>query len=167
MRQDDSRTTALGLWRFAYDYLKAAQTLDDADPNPWVPSNVTHQCACQGIELAYKSYMLASGKNLDDLRAVGHSLMKCMDAAIRLGLTAPSADHHEALEMMDRYYRGHEFRYIVTGMKEYPALGRLLSAGAAVLYDAAPVVAEAMGTPGNVRRLRLELSAALGQTPSE
>jgi hypothetical protein len=69
--------------------------------------------------------------------------------------------------MMDRYYREHEFRYIVTGMKEYPVLGRLLSVGAAVLYDAAPVVAEAMGTPGNVRRMRLELSARLGQTPPE
>jgi hypothetical protein len=93
MRHDDLRTTALGLWRFAYDYLKAAQTLDDADPNPWVPSNVTHQCACQGIELAYKSYMRARGKTVKDLIDIGHSLMKCKDVAIGLGFPAPSADH--------------------------------------------------------------------------
>ena len=67
--------------------------------------------------------------------------------------------------MMDRYYREHEFRYIVTGMKEYPALGRLLSVGAAILYDAAPVVAEAMDAPGLVSRMRLDLSTGLGYPP--
>lgn len=167
MRPDDSRTTALGLWHSALRYLKAAQTLDDADPHPWASSNVTHQCVCQGIELAYKSYMRAKAKTLDDLMVVGHSLMKCKNEAIGLGLPTPSADHFEALEMMDRYYREHEFRYIVTGPKTYPALDRLISLGAAILYDAAPAVAQAMGTPESVRRMRVDLSAGLGRTASQ
>ena len=166
MRHDDSRTTALGLWGYAFGYLRAAHTLDDADSNPWVSSNVTHQCVCQGIELAYKSYIRARGKTVKDLIDIGHSLMKCKDVAMGLGLTAPSADHFDALKMMDRHYREHEFRYIVTGTKEYPMLGRLLSVGATVLYDAAPAISEATGdAPELLRRMWEELSARLGHPP--
>jgi hypothetical protein len=163
---DESRTTPLGVWRYALSYLRAAQTLDDADPNPWVPSNVTHQCVCQGIELAYKSYLLASGKTVDDLRAVGHSMIRCKNAAVELGFPAPTADHREALEMMDSYYREHEFRYIVTGTKHYPVLGRLLGVGRQILFDAAPAVAQTLGEPALVGRIRGDLSRYLGQTPS-
>jgi len=164
---DDDRTTAFGVWRFGRDYLKAAHTLDDADTNAWVASNVTHQCVCQGIELAFKSYVLAKGKTLNDLRSIGHSLVKCMNAAVDLGLPKPSAEYRAALDMIDRYYKDHEFRYIVTGMKEYPALGALLAVCAKTLYDAAPDVASAMGEPKMVGRMRLDLSADFGLTPSE
>ena len=161
----NQRTTPLGIWRYGYDYLRAAVTLDDADPNPWVASNVTHQCVCQGIELAFKSYLLARGGTLNDLKTVGHSLMRSMVAAEDLRLTPLSPEHRDAMEMMDRYYREHEFRHIVTGLKEYPNLSRLLSAGATILYNAAPDVESAMGSNDLVHRMRLDLSAVLGQTP--
>jgi len=88
-----------------------------------------------------------------------------MVAAEDLGLTPLSPEHRDAMEMMDRYYREHEFRYIVTGLKEYPNLSRLLSAGATILYNAAPDVESAMGSNDLVHRMRLDLSAVLGQTP--
>jgi hypothetical protein len=162
---DDRRTTPFGVWRNGYSYLKAAKTLDDADANPRFTSDVTHQCVCQGIELAFKSYMLAKGKTLHDLKAVGPSLMRCMDAAVELGLTAPSADHRQVLAVMDRYYSEHEFRYIVTGSSDYPALRCLLSVGTQVLRGAAPAVSEAVDAPDLLRGMRFGLSTDLGPTP--
>ena len=72
-----------------------------------------------------------------------------------------------ALKVIDQHYRQHEFRYIVTGMKEYPALGFLLAGCAQNLYDAAPDVAEATSEPKRVGRMRLDLSADFGLTPPE
>ena len=160
---DDRRTTPYGMWRYGNSYLFAAKTLDAANPNPRFTSDVTHQCVCQGIELAFKSYILANGKSLNDLKVIGHSLLKCMNVAVALGMSHRSADHLHAIEMMDHYYSEHEFRYIVTGSEEFPIVSRLFSVGAYVLYDAAPSVAEAMDAPDLLEGMRLGLSADFGE----
>lgn len=161
----DSRTTPLGVWRYGYDYLKAARRLDDADPNPWVSSNVTHQCVCQAVELAFKSFLLAHGKTLNDLRDIGHSMLRAMQEAEQLGLTPRPAGQRAAITQMDGYYRQHEFRYIVTGIKDYPPLDALLTACAWVLHEAAPDVAASMGNHDLVNRMRLDVSSTFGKTP--
>ncbi len=168
--QAAGETTALGLWRYAGTYLKAARTLDDADPNPWFASHVSYQCACQGIELAFKSYLRAKGFSLKKLRKVGHSLGSCMEAAKAQGMRPPSAQAAAAIAMIDRYYKEHQFRYIVTGMKQYPSLGDLLKAGAAILNVAASDVASAMNpddaglAKATTRRMKLDVSATFGAT---
>ncbi|HYK63392.1 MAG TPA: hypothetical protein VEY94_00475 [Patescibacteria group bacterium] len=154
----EERTTSFGLWRFARDYLEAARILANADRRGQFPSQVSYQCACQGLELAFKAYLRASGKTVDDLRALGHSLVKCMHAAMAAGLRSPSAEHVAAIQKIDNYYREHEFRYIVTGSKSYPNLVDLLAAGAGLLVDIASPVAEQFGHPEHVHRMKREAS---------
>ena len=88
---DESRTTALGVWRFALDYLRAAQILRGARERELDLAIVIFQCACQGLELAFKAYLRAAGFTLARLRGVGHSLVACMKAAGENGLPSLSA----------------------------------------------------------------------------
>src|SRR6266446_7364294 len=105
----DERTTALGLWRYSFDYLKAANIVDKHDPNPWVESQVTYQLVCQGLELALKAYLRATGQTVRDLIRTGHSLEKCLNSAERAGLTPLCQELRAALLMIDRYYKQNEF----------------------------------------------------------
>ena len=161
---EEERQTGVGLWRYAYEYLKAAKTVDDHDPNPWVASSVTYQCACQGIELAFKAYLRAKGYDLHSLRKMGHSLVKCMKTAAKCGLPARSAADGTVIRMVDRYYKTQEFRYIKTGIKEYPNISELLRAGAVLLDAIAADVAVATGNTGLANRMKLDTSATFGFT---
>ena len=77
--EEEERQSAFGVWRYGYEYVKASKTVDDHDSNPWVASSVTYQCACQGIELAFKAYLRAKGHDLYSLRKFGHSLHESGD----------------------------------------------------------------------------------------
>jgi hypothetical protein len=161
---EEERQSAFGVWRYGYEYVRASKTIDDHDPNPWVASSVTYQCACQGIELAFKAYLRAKGHDLYDLRKLGHSLVKCMKAATKCGLPARSVEDARAIQLVDRYYKTQEFRYIKTGPKEYPNIGELMRAGAVLLDAVADDVATAMGKPDLANRMKLDTSAAFGFT---
>jgi hypothetical protein len=161
---EEERQSAFGVWRYGYEYIKASKTVDDHDSNPWVASSVTYQCACQGIELAFKAYLRAKGHDLHSLRKFGHSLVKCMKAATKYGLPARSIADATAIRMVDPYYKAQEFRYIKTGLKEYPNIGELMRAGAVLLDAVADDVAAAMGSPALANRMKLNTSAEFGFT---
>jgi hypothetical protein len=161
---EDERQSAFGLWRYAFEYLKAAKTVDDHDRNAWVASSVTYQCACQGIELAFKAYLRSKSYDPHSLRTLGHSLVKCMKAAKKNGLPTLPTSNEAAIRMVDPYYKAQEFRYIRTGMKEYPGFGELLRAGAVLLDAIALDVAVSMGSSGLANRMKLDTSAAFGCT---
>lgn len=160
----DERQSAFGLWRYAFEYLKASKTLDEGETNRWVASSVTYQCACQGIELAFKSYLRAKGHSVRSLQRLGHSLIKCRRKATAHGLRPRTAPDSNAIRMIDRYYRAQEFRYIVTGAKQYPEIGELERAGAVLLDDVVDDVASAMGSPELAARMKQEVSATFGHT---
>ncbi len=163
-RADGDRQSALGLWRYAFDYLKAAKILDENDPNHWSASSVTYQCTCQAIELGFKSYLRAKGDGVRALQRLGHSLVKCRRKATRVGLPPRTAPDMEAIRMIDRYYRAQEFRYIKTGMKHYPGIGELERACAVVLHDVADDVAAAMGSPELANTMKRKVSYTFGRT---
>ncbi len=155
---EEDRTTAFGLWRYALEYLAAARTLADAETQLRrivIHTDVTYQCACQGLELAFKAFLRAGGATVDDLRGIGHPITKAMTRAFDLGLTKLNPSHLAAINLVDRLYAAHEFRYIVTGSKEYPTLTTLLEAGASALMAIAPAVSKATtGDESLVPRMR-------------
>jgi hypothetical protein len=157
---NDDNTTPLGLWHLALNYLCAAKILKDADPNPWVAANVSYQCACQGIDLVFKSYLLARGLTPDQLKLdIGHSLVACMNAAVQNGLAPLKAEHASAVEMIDASYREHEFRYMVAGPKRYPMISDLIDVGRDLLNGPAELVG---GNTNNANRMRSEVADKLG-----
>ena len=163
---EEYQPSPVGLWHYAFRYLKAAKTLDYIEPNPWVVSGVAYQCACQSIELALKSYLCARGFTIEQLIRVGHSLLKCLAETTKAKLRPPlSNEQIDTIALADRYYRKHEFRYIVIGAKDYPDLRPLFQAGAVILDAAAPAVAQGAKKPERLlHRMRVEISESFGAT---
>ena len=164
---DEERTTARGLWRYAYDYLRAANRLDEIDPDPAGSSQVSYHLACHALEVAFKAYLRAKGARLDDLKRHGHSLESVRVAAEAQGLPQLSDELREALAMVESYHREHEFRYIRTGTKHYPPLSDLVTAGAKVLDASADAVGHAVATSNHAQhiyRMKFDVSATFGRT---
>jgi len=80
--EESRRTAALALWRYAHDYLKAAQTLWENDRITCNESQALYHLTAQGIEFALKSYLRARGVTPDELSArIGHSLFDALQEA--------------------------------------------------------------------------------------
>ena len=163
----EDRTTSFGIWRYALEYLSAATTLAAAEEDlpkvVVVHPDVTYQCACQGLELAFKAYLRAQGSDVEELKKIGHPITKAMDRAFERGLPRLSPEHLATIAIADQMYAAHEFRYIVTGFKEYPGLETLLHGGAAALMAVAPVVStDTVGDESLVPRMRSDTQKKIG-----
>jgi HEPN domain-containing protein len=75
---------------------------------------------CHAIELALKSYILASGGDLSELRNLGHNLVKALKRAKQLGFTPADKDLKLFVDWLNPYHHNHEFRYPKLGFKRVP-----------------------------------------------
>lgn len=129
MHNDPTRTTPLGLIRYAHDIYDSARALKDqlgketrfelVSPMP------SMYLIGHSIELALKAYLLNHQLTLKELRSkvYGHDLAACENKAKELGLVelliitpAESA----AIEMLHYLYSTKQLEYIVTGTKSMP-----------------------------------------------
>lgn len=131
---DEERTTAVGLARYAIEYYTAAEAaagvlMDDGDladldaAPPPVMFLVTHS-----IELVLKSYLRDKGYTLYHLQRIGHDLMKSWKHCKRNGLNeyVDLTDNEQAiLKLVSSLHSTHDLRYITTGFKTYPVFGAL------------------------------------------
>lgn len=88
---EDERTTATGLARYAYEYIDAALLVDEhhgAKPGfEFVSPVPAYFLAAHGIELTLKSYLRHQGVSIRDLmHRYGHDLQKCYRKAKELRL---------------------------------------------------------------------------------
>jgi hypothetical protein len=77
---EEDRTTAVGLARYAYEYIEAAMLVEHNDPTPSHISPVpAYFLALHGIELTLKSYLRHKGVTAKELRGqkYGHDLHAC------------------------------------------------------------------------------------------
>jgi len=122
------RTTAVGLARFAYEYIDAAMLVDEAKGNVSLHSQASYTpayfLAVHGIELCLKSYLLHTGVEVEALgKKYGHNLNKCLVESNARGLTTifeMSADDKNAFQLLVEINIDHQLRYIQTGLKIYP-----------------------------------------------
>jgi hypothetical protein len=70
----------------------------------------------RAFELSLKALLLLSGWSAADVKRLGHSLRKCHDAAIKLGVKVrpPSALASNELDAFDQLYSGKRFEYFST-----------------------------------------------------
>jgi hypothetical protein len=122
---DEDRTTAIGLARYAYDYISAAILVERHDPNPGHLSPIpAYFLAVHGIELTLKAFLRHEGVSSRDLRNdFGHDLHACHRKAKELGLkmifTERPSDT-QAMQLLVRLNKRHGLRYIETGFKRLP-----------------------------------------------
>lgn len=117
-------TAAVGTWRLAEEFAKAAQLISDQGDMFHEPI-VAFFLFGHAIELALKSFLIGQSVPEDELRRLGHDLEACLDRARKCGgfEVHLSEDDHATIAALNPYYRGKEFEYLVTGLKSFPTLG--------------------------------------------
>jgi hypothetical protein len=132
LHDDPTRTTALGMARYGYEFLGAAFAVDNSVGNKnghevITPIPVLYLVG-HGIELSLKAYMLQHKLTLGELKGLGHNLSSCFDRAKKLGLLEiVSFDEQQvsAFQILDELYSTKQLEYIVTGAKQFPMFGPL------------------------------------------
>ena len=145
---EDERTTAVGLARYAYEYIDAARLVDERDterhPGNQISPMPAYFLAAHGIELTLKAYLRHKGVTVRELSGkLGHDLHACYRKSKELGLLGIFKEHAkdvDAMRMLVDLNRDQGLRYIKTGVKHFP-LWSLVDPLAVRLHQAvAPVV---------------------------
>lgn len=122
----DQRTTAMGLGRFAFEYIDAAMVVERNDQTPThISPTPAYFLAMHGIELTLKAFLRHNGVSVRELRdkKLGHDLHACHRKAKELGLKAVFNEQPgdtDALHMLIALNRNQGLRYIETGYKRFP-----------------------------------------------
>jgi len=129
MRDDPTRTTPIGLARYAHDFFDSARAVEDqldkGAPYDLVSPMPSLYLIGRSIELGLKSYLLSEGITLRELRSkkYGHDLHACHRKAKELGLLSHvkfKPEEEGALELLNELYSTKQLEYIVTGTKLLP-----------------------------------------------
>jgi hypothetical protein len=108
----DGGVAPLGFHRYATEFLRAAQRFEPQDEGF---SPVPYYLACRSIELALKSYLLARGLSLKQVKCeLNHSLVKALQRASDLGLASlveVSEAESRLLGEADALYSKKHFEY--------------------------------------------------------
>lgn len=126
----DGRTTAIGLARYAYEYLEAARVVDSTvgqKPGFELVSPIpAYYLALHSIELSLKAYLRHHGLTARELRSkkYGHDIRACYQKANELGLSdhfKMNSDDMCAMRMLIDMNADHALRYIRTGPRHFPS----------------------------------------------
>jgi hypothetical protein len=81
------RTSPLALWRYAHDYLRAAQGLCHQHRIACRESQAPYHVATEGLGFAIKAFLRARGATMTELdRVIGHSLTEALIRGEAAGL---------------------------------------------------------------------------------
>lgn len=147
-RDAEERTSAVGLARYAFEYIKAAALVDEdaakKSQRYMVSPIPAYFLAVHGIELTLKAYLRYSEVSVRDLsKKYGHDLHKCYRKAKELGLLNRFKEHandRAALELLADLNQGHGLRYIKTGPKQFPHWSIVYPLAVRLHQAVAPVV---------------------------
>lgn len=128
-QNENDRTTATGLARYAFEYIDAARIVEaeyvEREPSRAIPPMPVYFLAYHGIELTLKAFLRLKGVSVNDLsgRKLGHDLNACYRKAKELGLLQLFKETQEDLDTMKYLVdlnADHALRYIKTGAKVAP-----------------------------------------------
>lgn len=127
---EEARTSAIGLARYAYEYLEAAMLVDKTiggKPGFELVSPIpAYFLALHSIELSLKAYLRHHGVTSRELRSkkFGHDIRACYRKAKELGLRdhfKMRAEDMRAMLMLIDMNEDHALRYIRTGYRRFPS----------------------------------------------
>lgn len=144
---EDDRTTAIGLARYARDFYDAAIAADHVlgrrrgyeivAPAP-VMLLVPHS-----IELALKAYLRHQGFTVKGLKRIGHDLNDCWKVATDNEIedhVSLSQEERSTLSLISDLHMSTQLRYIQTVFKTYPVFGPLQDVTNKLLDAICPLV---------------------------
>jgi hypothetical protein len=132
------RTSALALWRYGHDYLKAAQVLCESDQVTCHESQALYHLAAQGVEFSLKAFLRAQGVTSTDLTTrIGHSMLDALQEALARGLRTPPVHVVRTIQTFAPHLLNDQFRYLPAEHGELPELAPLLEAGLWILSEVA------------------------------
>ena len=136
----------MGLLTDAKEMLTAAKLLHDSDI--WKVQRPTYYLLGHSIELALKSFLLASGTSQGTLKKkLGHNLTKTARRVIaaKSNFISPIVEEYlAAIDLLNHYYQAKELEYRVTGAKTLPAKETLIAFLEAVVPKIEPVAYQAL-----------------------
>jgi hypothetical protein len=120
---DRSRTTPVGMMRYAIDFYAAALAVDDAlgsQPGYEIIAPApAYYLLGHAFELALKAYLLEVGKSLVHVKqALRHDLDRCLAEAEEAGLSTEVPLSHadrDVVRVLNALYSDKQFEYIETG----------------------------------------------------
>lgn len=148
MHDDPTRTTPIGLARYAHEFYDAAIVVDDKmGTRPgyeMVPPVPVMYLTAHSIELILKAFLLFKGVSLTKLkRKYGHDIEKAFTKANELGLDQSvkfDPDEVEVLKILNVLYSSKQLNYFIRGAKEFPAFGIAQTLTEKMLNAIAPMV---------------------------
>ena len=100
-----------------------------------------------GIELGLKAFLISQGATEKELRDIGHDLTRALDAARAHPSFEPLREKDlQVIDLLNPYYQGKEFEYIVPGAKQWPQAGDLSSVAHRLLAVLRPIIWKAVQT---------------------
>lgn len=171
--EEARRTSPLALWRYAHDYLRAAQSLCRQDRVACDESQAPYHVAAQGLEFALAAYLRARGATMTELRReIRHSLLKALADCEAQGMPPVPARWRAAIAEVAACHQDRQFVHAMATDDTFVNVEPLVEAGVWILDRIAPDVAEhyvvhLAGEPSPpsaelLRRLRADLSATSG-----
>ena len=107
-------TTPVGLFHYAVSYAKSAVKLSELDIDVTHPDAPIRFLFSHAVELYLKSFLLAKGKTVDQLRnEYGHKISKLLAGAIENGLDILAVQQEQAALLDDAI----QDRYLETGFR--------------------------------------------------
>lgn len=123
-----AQISPIGFHKYAVDFINAASSLGLSTEFSPVP----HYLYCRSIELALKSFLLAKGISINELKSkkLGHDLEIVLCKAKALGLdkfVTITSEQEQELIKANSYYpkKGFEYFKATNAVKGYPALPNL------------------------------------------
>ncbi len=130
------RTSSMGLWTYAKDYMEAGYIVISNMPRALPPTPAYYLC-CHAIELALKAYLRGTGASILNLKRIGHDLLKAYKEALRVGLKdiyELTPEQIDAIELVNNLYSNKEFEYIKVGFKRLPQIDVLYGTATSLVY---------------------------------
>jgi hypothetical protein len=129
MHDTHTKTTPIGLTRYAHDFFDSSRALEDVLNKETLFNLVSPMPSLyligHSIELVLKAYLLQHGVTIHALRSkkYGHNLNACLSRANDLGLDSlvnyfPAEEG--SLDLLNALYSSKQLEYIVTGTKYIP-----------------------------------------------
>ncbi len=130
------RTSSMGLWTYAKNYLDAGYAVATSVPRALAPTPA-YYLYCHAIELALKAYLRGSGASITDLKKIGHDLASAYNRALSVGLKdiCPlDPELVDAIKLVNSIYSKKEFEYMKVGFKTLPQIGVLQATASSLIH---------------------------------
>jgi hypothetical protein len=148
MHDDPTRTTPMGMIRYAHEFIESALVVDEKIGNRRGYEIVAPIPALyligHAIELSLKAFLLSKGVDLKQIKNLGHNLHDALRKAKELGLLENfkfNTVEESAFEMLNELYKTKQLEYIVTGYKQFPLFG-LVEGFAVRLFNSVSITVE-------------------------